>query len=257
MSDELERAKRELLAFARAVPPEAQATRARVLAAAGARRHGAVKWSLAALALLLIGGPALAQVMGVLPAVVERIASWTSVQPEPVRLAKRPLARAPLERVVEVTAPPAPVALPAPSAPPDAVALPASERLPSAASAARKVDRAISARAAREAGIERARALYLEAHRAHFEAGAPEAALRAWDAFLQHAPDDAFAPEARYNRAILLMKLARHAEALRALEPFACAAAGAYRQREASALITRLRALEPELPAPACAGARP
>jgi hypothetical protein len=94
--------------------------------------------------------------------------------------------------------------------------------------------------------------LYLIAHRAHFGGGSPEETLRAWDAFLAVAPGDAFAPEARYNRAILLLKLQRFGEAFEALKPFACSAPGGYRQREASVLIARARAKQPQLPALVC-----
>jgi tetratricopeptide (TPR) repeat protein len=103
----------------------------------------------------------------------------------------------------------------------------------------------------------RARALYLTAHRAHFGSADPEAALRAWDRFLRAAPRDPFAPEARYNRAILLVKLGRLPEAVEALATFACAAPGSYRHREATALIARARAAQPQLAAPTCGNETP
>jgi hypothetical protein len=109
----------------------------------------------------------------------------------------------------------------------------------------------------RSSDAGRARALYLVAHRAHFSGSDPEAALRAWDEFLSAAPADPFAPEARYNRAILLVKLGRLPAAVEALATFACAAPGSYRQREATALIARARASQPQLPAPACRRALP
>ncbi len=79
--------------------------------------------------------------------------------------------------------------------------------------------------------------LYAEAHRAHFVDGDPSSALRAWNAYLAAAPEGTFAPEARYNRAVTLVRLGRLAEARRALEPFARGAYGGYRSREAAALL--------------------
>jgi tetratricopeptide (TPR) repeat protein len=241
MSDreELDRAVGELQAFARQVPPEAHATRARILAGERGRSRGTLKWWLAALGLLAIGGPALAQVTGVLPQLVEQIAGLFGPALEPPReTARRPQ---PAPRVAE-SAPQTPVVESLPSA---------EDALPAARPRELKPNRTRRA-ASDEHKVDAARALYLEAHRAHFEGGEPKAALQAWDAFLRAAPSDAFAPEARYNRAILLVKLARYAEAQRALEPFACAASGAYRQLEARALAARVRALAPELPALPC-----
>ena len=79
--------------------------------------------------------------------------------------------------------------------------------------------------------------LYAEAHRAHFVDGDPSSALRAWDAYLAAAPEGLFAPEARYNRALTLVRLGRLDEARRALEPFARGVYGGYRTREATALL--------------------
>jgi len=54
------------------------------------------------------------------------------------------------------------------------------------------------------------------------------------------APRGRFANEARYNRAICLVRLGRHAEAQRDLEPFASGAMG-YRQNEARQLLLELK----------------
>ncbi len=77
-------------------------------------------------------------------------------------------------------------------------------------------------------------ALYAKAHRAHFVDGDPRAALDAWDAYLAAEPDGRFAPEARYNRALTLLRLGRRAEAREALVPFT---QGAYRAEEARELV--------------------
>jgi TolA-binding protein len=79
-------------------------------------------------------------------------------------------------------------------------------------------------------------AAYRRAHDAHFRGTDPAAALAAWDAYLASYPDSALALDARYDRALLLVKLERWREADAALRPFAAAAAGSYRQAEAARL---------------------
>jgi hypothetical protein len=82
--------------------------------------------------------------------------------------------------------------------------------------------------------------LYAAAHRAHFVDRDPNAALRAWDTYLLAAPNGPLAPEARYNRAITLIRLGRIEEARGALTPFATGAYGTYRAREARELLDAL-----------------
>jgi hypothetical protein len=85
-------------------------------------------------------------------------------------------------------------------------------------------------------------ALYRRAHELHFHGGEPAATLAAWDAYLAAEPGGRFSVEARYNRAILLIRLGRYAQARAALEPFArgeVVPAG-YRQTEAGRLVERL-----------------
>jgi hypothetical protein len=85
-------------------------------------------------------------------------------------------------------------------------------------------------------------ALYAAAHRAHFVDQNPGIALAAWDAYLRAAPDGALAPEARYNRAVCLVRLGRRQEARDALRPFAVGQYGEYRRLEATELIAALAA---------------
>lgn len=88
--------------------------------------------------------------------------------------------------------------------------------------------------------------LYRRAHELHFHAGDAAATLAAWDAYLAAEPDGRFSVEARYNRAIILIRLGRHAEARAALAPFArgdVEPAG-YRQAEAEQLVERLARYE-------------
>lgn len=83
------------------------------------------------------------------------------------------------------------------------------------------------------------RMLYATAHRLQFR-GTPQRALEAWDAFLASAPPEPFLREARYNRAIILLRLGRHAEAKDALTPFARGEYQGFRQSEASELLRSL-----------------
>jgi TolA-binding protein len=81
--------------------------------------------------------------------------------------------------------------------------------------------------------------LYRLAHEAHFGAHDYARALMGWEAYLQAAPRGRLATEARYNRAICLLRLGRDAEARQALAPFASGKLG-YRQSEAQQLLDEL-----------------
>ncbi|HEX2871504.1 MAG TPA: hypothetical protein VHP33_09615 [Polyangiaceae bacterium] len=82
--------------------------------------------------------------------------------------------------------------------------------------------------------------LYRLAHEAHFVNRDYARALSGWNAYLQAAPGGRLATEARYNRAICLLRLGRDAEARQALEPFASGKLGGYRQTEARELLEEL-----------------
>lgn len=84
--------------------------------------------------------------------------------------------------------------------------------------------------------------LYRVAHHAHFVEHDDARALAAWNAYLQAAPNGALAPEARYNRALCLVRLHRTDEARAALRPFADGRYGAYRREEARELLDALPA---------------
>ncbi|HEX6766418.1 MAG TPA: hypothetical protein VF103_13090 [Polyangiaceae bacterium] len=146
--------------------------------------------------------------------------------PAPKPTERKPLVRreAKPPQPTEPAAPEAPEPIPPEVAEPPAAAAPAVP-LPSA-SASERLD----------AELE----LYRAAHRSHFTERNPAAALSAWDAYLAKAPSGRFALEARYNRALCLVRLDRKAEARAALEPFARGAFGAYRKREAGELLEAL-----------------
>jgi TolA-binding protein len=84
------------------------------------------------------------------------------------------------------------------------------------------------------------RAAYACAHAAHFRGANAAVALGAWNQYLARFPRGPFAPEARYNRALCLLRLRRFPEAAEALRPFAEGAAGSYRRAEAEELLERL-----------------
>jgi hypothetical protein len=88
---------------------------------------------------------------------------------------------------------------------------------------------------------DRQQSLYATAHRAHFVEQDAAGALRGWDAYLAAYPGGRFALEARYNRAISLVRLGRREEAASALSPFARGENGGYRQSEARALLDALK----------------
>lgn len=133
-----------------------------------------------------------------------------------------PRAQAPAESATERPPPPLPPAPPAEIAAPAEVPAPAVVPGPQAIAAPEAPD---------------ALALFREAQRLHFRDKAWRSALAAWDAYLREAPQGELAPEARWNRAICLVRLARNAEARRALAPFAQGQDGGYRQAEARALL--------------------
>ena len=83
-------------------------------------------------------------------------------------------------------------------------------------------------------------AAYRTAHEAHFHGSDPAAALAAWDAYLAAFPTGNFAVDARYDRALTLIKLHRYGDARAALAPFAAAPAGSYHQIDAARLLTAL-----------------
>jgi type IV secretory pathway VirB10-like protein len=155
----------------------------------------------------------------------------TSEKAPPPEPAKGP------KRAVAARAPdPAPVVEAAPAPPVVEEPPPVVEEAPKAA----PEPAGSQASAAPDAGLDAELELYRAAHRAHFGGGDPASALAAWDAYLKKSPKGRFALEARYNRALCLVRLARNAEARAALEPFAKGSFGGYRKREAGELLEAL-----------------
>jgi len=147
------------------------------------------------------------------------VASLWAPAPRPPARVEVPMATPP--GTAAPTAPPEPVAPPvrSPSEPPRRVRQPAAP--------------------------EPVEALYRRAHDLHFHGGDPARSLAAWDAYLAAEPGGRFSVEARYNRALVLIRLARYRDAREALQPFARGEVGAaYRQPEAQALVERLAQYE-------------
>jgi len=178
----------------------------------------------------------------------ERVRGWAkALSGERAPLSARPPAklvtpRAPISaQLPELLSPeaPAPLAMPLP--------VPTAQSTPAARSPALSKPTPIPASAPATAAPpappseSEVDALYRDAHRAQFSAGDPERALLLWDRYLALAPNGGLSPEARYNRAIALVRLGRNAEAATALEPFARGEYGDYRRTEAKSLLERVR----------------
>ena len=250
MSDTLLReAARALRASSNEPEENSEATRRAVMAALHSqrrRRHTATAFLIPAAA-LLAGSTAWASATGTLPHVWVHMKSAVgldtafvseSADTEPVRPAPR-RGRAPAARphVAEQLAlkPPAPD----PGEPPPEQAIVSPGPAPS--DVAEGTDPASTKRrASASVTVSKAHALYRAAHHAHFTARDPASALAAWEAYLRAAPRGRFGVEARYNRALCLVRLGRHAEARAALAPFADGRFGGYRDREATALLEAL-----------------
>ncbi len=84
-------------------------------------------------------------------------------------------------------------------------------------------------------------ALFRQAQKLHFDQKNWQLALVAWQAYLDAAPNGELAPEARWNRAVCLVRLHEKRKAIQALKPFALGPLGSYRQADALALLEELQ----------------
>ena len=90
-------------------------------------------------------------------------------------------------------------------------------------------------------GPSRDLTLYNKAHALHFRDRRYNEALFAWEEYLGLVPAPTFALEARYNRALCLLRLGHYEEARAALLPFSEGRyANAYRREEATRFIQAL-----------------
>jgi hypothetical protein len=220
---------------ATAVP---EVTRARIIRALAERKPRRRKWFVVGVPAFLIfgGSTAWAAVAGKLPTVVEQALTVVTFgvvefdeEPEArirTRVFKRQAA-SPQEKkqselaptsVAETKAEP----MEAPEGPPivePASPLPMKKRAPA-------LDPALNT--------------YQMAHRAQFRGGDCSAAAQGYEEYLSVAPGGSFAVDARYNRAVCLIKLGRTVEARSALKPFADGRYGAHRQKRAGELLSAL-----------------
>lgn len=276
--DLLERATRALRATPPPSDEELRIERAvlmRAHRAATEKRGGksrALRWVLP-LAAVLTAGSALAATTGQLERAVRAVSAWIEREPATeVRTQKRArprTARDPSKHLPQ-PAPLAPQAEPKPSAeaqqavspqppaivPPKSVEAvrraapaprrqrpdeaPAEEREPAVEQPAPSAgDAALDAPSVAAPNPDLLR--YREAHRLHFRERDMWAALKGWESYLSTYPNGTFVIEARYNRAICLVRLGRKDEARRALAPFAAGEIGrGYREAEASELLKAL-----------------
>lgn len=219
--------------------PGADFTRARVMASLHKtrERRRTRLVLLLPIAATFAAASAFATNSGRLPAIVQTVAVALGLKakPEP---ASKPRSRA-LAKPIMTAPPPVPAPGPALSVEPQVVTPPVPA--PSVdAPAQPSIPHASNAASARPPELDPTHGLYLEAHRAHFEQANYARALPAWEDYLRKAPNGRFALEARFNRAVCLIRLGRLSEARSALEPFAMGRTGGYRQHEASELLDSL-----------------
>lgn len=195
------------------------------------------------LAACLVAGTAWGAATGRLPAVFHAIGQMVSYTKEPpakslrsdAKPAPAPATNVELAPPTEVPAAPPPEVEPAPpAAAAQAVAAPSVRAIEPASAPSSSAKPASSA-----AFADRDGDLYRLAHEAHFTSHDYARALTGWDAYLHAAPSGRLATEARFNRALCLLRLGREDEAKRALQPFALGVFG-YRQSEAKALLDEL-----------------
>ena len=221
--------------------PEAARTRVDVLARAAQRSRRKRVWAfvIPPLAAALIASTAWGAVTGRFPRWVDFASDRPARPPAALEEARmRPSASPAVVASVEPSPPPTALAeLPAPAPAPAPARAPA----PRARSSGPSSEPALAGAPSNDEG-----ALYATAHRAHFVDRDPATALRGWDAYLATHPRGRFAVEARYNRAIALVRLGRREEAAAALAWFAGGGDGGYRQREAALLLEALLGSTPE-----------
>jgi hypothetical protein len=209
------------------------------------RRLFAVRFVLP-IAATFIGSVALAASQGLLPR-LEEVPRWFGISEdgtgrrtlgdEPVRarqVGRRPLPP-PVARVEEKPAPaPAPVILAPATDPEPRLRV---DELPLQKPTEPKVSPPEPTARASGGALSADLRAYREAHRLHFDGADAGRALAAWDTYLASHPAGTFAPEARFNRAVCLLRLGRRAEAKSVLVPIAESSSFAFGRERARALL--------------------
>jgi hypothetical protein len=211
---------------------DARTTRARILLIAQDRRRARARWAYTAIALAaaFVTTSAWAAVTGRLPRAVTALFS---------------MRESPTPRAAGSGASPGPLPPQIASPPPDPAPTPTASAAPDPVPPERPTEltRAVASASAPRGPVDasdREDTIYAAAHRAHFVEKDPARALVAWDAYLAAYPRGRYVLEARYNRALDLVRLGRNDEARTALEPFARGEMNGYRQREARAILDAL-----------------
>lgn len=196
------------------------------------------------LAACFAAGTAWGAATGRLPAVFHAIGRMVSYTHQPAAPAQPVTRPAPAPARLE-PAPSAQPHQPAPLVEPPAPAPPTVSAAPATRSSAPALPVASAKPSSRAAFSDQDGDWYRLAHEAHFGSHDYARALLGWDAYLRAAPKGRLATEARYNRALCLLRLGRDEEAKRALQPFALGTFG-YRQSEARQLLDELSRSHPE-----------
>jgi hypothetical protein len=168
--------------------------------------------------------------------VLTTMGAWAATTGRLAALARKIVGPAPAEHQPRASRP---REAPAPSMP-EIEPIPPPAAVPIVAAAQPEPRKMVPARSRRTdvpAPASTADDLYRRAHEAHFDTGDFSTALALWNDYLAISPPPRFAVEARYNRAITLLRLGRREEASRALRPFAEGDYGSYRSAEARALM--------------------
>jgi hypothetical protein len=276
MSDLLEQATRALRESTADPQPRSGLTKARILDAAEKRYApkrsggGVLRWAVMLIA-ALAASTALARVAQYWPEIKRAIVSETVERSEAAPAAQKKVTKKPVQpSAAAPVAVPQEAPAPAPATPEPQASVPSENAAPAPATSetpsampTRFKPAAKRPKLALKPAIEPERvapppapappvvtlapapdtesadlALFRRAQRLHLNRD-PKA-LAAWDDYLRVAGSGALAPEARYNRALCLVRLGRKAEAKAALAPFANGAYGTYRRTEAQALISAL-----------------
>jgi hypothetical protein len=271
--DYLSKATRELRETGEAPPREVDAVRARIMSTmrkSGRQRSRAMLWMLpiaavlAASTALATGGAGLRrvwhQLLGRSQPALDRPAiepASPAASPAAPPVAPSIAVETPHPAPTDVPVEPAPAALPSPQLASPQLDSPVANEPPApvAPKSEPKMARPSASRPEREAPpIETINTpdpeadrdagtlvLYKKAHRLHFQEQKWAEALDAWNDYLREQPNGALSVEARYNRALALLRLGRRDEARAALAPFARGeVAGGYRAAEAKSLLSAL-----------------
>jgi len=224
-------------------------TRARIMASVRDRRRRRAGWVtvLVPVAAVLVVGTALATATGRLPEALQCLMTGSEgvEQPEPTPNNGLRSGRAPKQAASASEPAPAPELTPEPAPALEATANDVEKssrppRIDAPATVKTDEEREDTSESVVAPSDTDPQELYRAAHQAHFQQRDYAAAIRKYERYLAAAPGGRFALEASYNRAMCLARVGRSSEAVSALRPFAQGRSGAYRQREAAALIEAL-----------------